>query len=57
VLVAVEGKAVANPAEVLNQIAALAPGARARLSLRRKGETLQAEVTIGRRPKPQAQRQ
>ncbi|KPK07683.1 MAG: 2-alkenal reductase [Betaproteobacteria bacterium SG8_39] len=56
VLVAVENKAVANPAEVLNQIAALAPGARARLSLRRKGEALEAEVTIGRRPKPQAQR-
>jgi len=57
VLVAVEGKAVANPAEVLNQIAALAPGARARLTLRRKGEALEAEVTIGRRPKPQAVRQ
>jgi len=57
VLVAVEGKPVANPAEVLNQIAALAPGAKARLSLRRKGETLETEVKIGRRPKPEAQRQ
>jgi serine protease DegQ len=57
VLVAVDGKPVANPAEVLNQIAALAPGAKTRLGLRRKGETLETEVKIGRRPKPQADRQ
>jgi len=57
VLVAVDGQAVTHPAEVLNHIAALAPGARARLSLRRKGETIEAEVTIGRRPKPEAIRE
>jgi len=57
VLVAVDGKAVANPAEVLNRIAALAPGAHARLTLRRKGETREADVMIGRRPKPEVQRQ
>jgi serine protease DegQ len=54
VLVAVDGQAVTNPAEALNRIAALAPGARARLTLRRKAETIEAEVTIGRRPKPEA---
>jgi len=53
VLVAVEGRAVASPAEVLNHIAGLAPGARAKLSLRRKGRTVEVEVKIGRRPKPQ----
>jgi S1-C subfamily serine protease len=57
VLVAVDGQAVSHPAEVLNHIAALAPGAQARLTLRRKGETIEAKVTIGRRPKPEALRE
>jgi len=56
VLVAVEGKPITNPNEVLNQIAALAPGTQARLTVRRRGETLDATVAIGRRPKPPAQR-
>jgi serine protease DegQ len=57
VLVAVDGQAVTHPAEVLNRVAALAPGAHARLTLRRKGETIEADVTIGRRPKPEAARE
>jgi len=57
VLVAVDGQAVTHPAEVLNRVAALAPGAHARLSLRRKGESIETEVTIGRRPKPGATRE
>ncbi|MDX1376632.1 MAG: trypsin-like peptidase domain-containing protein, partial [Burkholderiales bacterium] len=57
VIVAVEGEPVSIPAQVLNRIAALAPGSRARLTLRRKGEIVEAEVMIGRRPKPQAVRQ
>jgi Do/DeqQ family serine protease len=57
VLVAVDGQAVSHPAEVLNHIAALAPGAQARLTLRRKDETIEAKVTIGRRPKPEALRE
>ncbi|HSH06566.1 MAG TPA: Do family serine endopeptidase [Burkholderiales bacterium] len=57
VLVAVEGKPITTPNELLNQIAALAPGTQARLTLRRKGDSIDAAVTIGRRPKPQAQRQ
>jgi serine protease DegQ len=52
VLVKVDGIAVTHPAVVLNHIAALAPGAHARLTLRRKGETIESEVIVGRRPKP-----
>jgi len=57
VLIKVDGKAVNHPASVLNHIAALAPGARTRLTLRRKGETIDAEVTVGRRPKPEQLRE
>ena len=54
VLVAVEGQAVTNPADVLNRIAVLAPGAQAKLTVLRKGETVEVSVKIGLRPKPQA---
>ncbi len=53
VLVAVEGQAVTNPAEVLNRIAVLAPGTQAKLTVLRKGETVEVTVKIGLRPKPQ----
>src|SRR2546423_884395 len=54
VLVEVEGKPVADPATMLNLIAALAPGASAKLKLQRQGRELDSAVTVGRRPKPQA---
>lgn len=57
VLVKVDDLAVTHPAVVLNHIAALAPGAHARLTLRRKGETIEADVTVGRRPKPEELRE
>jgi serine protease DegQ len=57
VLVKVDGIAVTHPAVVLNHIAAIAPGAHARLTLRRKGETIESEVTVGRRPKPEELRE
>jgi Do/DeqQ family serine protease len=53
VLIAVEGQAVTNPAEVLNRIAVLAPGTRAKLTLLRKGASVNVDVEIGLRPKPQ----
>jgi S1-C subfamily serine protease len=56
VLVEVEGKPVADPAAMLNLVAALAPGASARMKLKRQGHDVDASVTVGRRPKPQAAR-
>jgi Do/DeqQ family serine protease len=53
VLLEVQGKPVADPAGMLNLIAALAPGQPARLRLKRHGEEVNATITVGRRPKPQ----
>jgi Do/DeqQ family serine protease len=54
VLLEVGGKPVADPASMLNLVAALAPGGSATLRLSRQGRDLDATVTVGRRPKPQA---
>src|SRR6267143_2335778 len=54
VLVEVQGKPVADPAGMLNLIAALAPGQPAKVRLKRQGKDVDATVTVGRRPKPQA---
>ncbi len=54
VLVDVQGKPVADPAGMLNLIAALAPGQSAKVKLKRQGQEVDATVTVGRRPKPQA---
>jgi serine protease DegQ len=54
VLVEVQGKPVADPAGMLNLIAALPPGEPAKLKLRRQGQDVDATITVGRRPKPQA---
>jgi len=54
VLVEVQGKPVADPAGMLNLIAALAPGQPAKVRLKRQGQDVDATVTVGRRPKPQA---
>src|SRR5712691_6696220 len=53
ILVEVEGKPVADPAAMLNLIAALAPGAAARMKLKRQDKEVDATITVGRRPKPQ----
>jgi serine protease DegQ len=53
VLVEVQGKPVADPTAMLNLIAALPPGAPARMKLRRQGQDVQATINVGRRPKPQ----
>ncbi len=52
VLVEIQGKPVTDPAGMLNLVAALLPGTQAQLRLRRQGSVVNAEVTIGRRPKP-----
>ena len=56
ILVEVEGKPVADPTSMLNLVAALAPGASARMKLKRQGKDVEAAVTVGRRPKPQTAR-
>jgi Do/DeqQ family serine protease len=53
VLTAVEGKPVANPKSMLDVVAALQPGSSAKMTLRRKAQTLELAVTVGQRPKPQ----
>jgi Do/DeqQ family serine protease len=53
VLTEVNGKPVSDPQGMLNLVAALAPGSTARLKLRRAGKDVEANVSVGRRPKPQ----
>jgi serine protease DegQ len=54
VLTEVEGKPVADPTAMLNLVAALAPGKPASVKLKRNGNEVDATITVGRRPKPQA---
>jgi serine protease DegQ len=54
VLLEVQGKPVADPTGMLNLIAALAPGQPASVKLKRHGQDVDATITVGRRPKPQA---
>jgi len=53
VLVEVQGKPVADPTAMLNLIAALPPGAPAKMKLKRQGQDVDATINVGRRPKPQ----
>jgi Do/DeqQ family serine protease len=53
VLVEIQGKPVADPAAMLNLVAALEPGSAAKMKLRRQGQDVDATVNVGRRPKPQ----
>jgi S1-C subfamily serine protease len=54
VLLEVQGKPVADPAAMLNLVAALAPGSAATMKVKRQGQDVDASVTVGRRPKPPA---
>ncbi len=54
VLVAIDGKQISDPKDVLNVVTGIAPGSASKLMLKRKGQDLELMVTIGRRPKPQA---
>ncbi len=53
VLVAVEGKPVADSASMLNLIAALVPGSPATLRVLREKQSLELKVAVGKRPKQQ----
>ncbi len=54
VMVEVDGKPVADPAAMLNLVAALGPGTTARVKVRRQNKEVDATIAVGRRPKPQA---
>ncbi|MBN8473510.1 Do family serine endopeptidase [Sulfuritalea sp.] len=52
VLVQVTGKPVKDAQAVLELIAALQPGSKARFGLKREGRDVAVDVTIGKRPRP-----
>ncbi len=52
VLLAVGGKQVVGTPNMLNVVAALAPGSHTSLKLRRAGKDVVLQVVVGRRPKP-----
>jgi len=51
ILLAVEGKPVANTGEMLNLVAQLEPGAKAKLRLMRENRESTVDVTVGKRPR------
>jgi serine protease DegQ len=56
ILVSVEGKPVTDMTEMLNLISQLVPGNKARVTVVRGSRQSTLDVTIGKRPKPQPQR-
>jgi S1-C subfamily serine protease len=54
VVVEIEGRPVVDPTSMRNLIAALAPGRSAKVKLKRAGRDIDANITVGTRPKPQA---
>jgi Do/DeqQ family serine protease len=50
ILLAVNGRPTPDPAAMLDAVAALTPGAEARLRLRRDQKEIDVQVTVGRRP-------
>jgi serine protease DegS/serine protease DegQ len=52
-LTAIDDAPVSDPQAMLNLVAALAPGSSAKMQVKRKSQTLELTVTVGRRPKPQ----
>ena len=55
ILLAVEGKIVKNTGDMLNLIAQLAPGAKAKLKLMRQNRESTVDVTVGKRPRASPQ--
>lgn len=51
VLVSIEGKAIADMADMMNQIAQLAPGHKAKMLVFRRNQESNLNVTVGTRPK------
>jgi serine protease DegQ len=51
ILLDVQGKKIANTSEMLNQIAQLPPGGKARMTVMRKNREAALDVMVGRRPR------
>ena len=49
----IQGKPVVDPTAMLNLVAALPPGAPAKVKVRRQGKEIETTISVGRRPKPQ----
>jgi len=54
-LTAINDVPVSDPQGMLNLVAGLQPGSSANMRVQRQAQTLELTVTVGRRPKPQAQ--
>ncbi|MCC6209618.1 MAG: trypsin-like peptidase domain-containing protein [Burkholderiales bacterium] len=52
VLLAIDGRPIADPQGVLNAVTGISPGSTAKVKVRRKGQDLELALTVGRRPKP-----
>ena len=57
ILVAVEGKPVSDTTDMLNLIAQLTPGNRAKITVLRKGQESTVDVLVGKRPRPRREDQ
>ena len=57
VLLGIEDKVVTDPQNMLTLVAGLQPGNAARLKLRRGQEEIEVKVVVGKRPKPQPEKQ
>lgn len=57
ILLAVEGKPVSDTTDMLNLIAQLTPGNRAKMTVLRKNQEAMVEVLVGKRPKPRREEQ
>lgn len=57
ILVAVEGKPVSDTTDMLNLIAQLTPGNKAKMMVLRKGQESTVEVIVGKRPRPRREDQ
>lgn len=57
ILLAVEGKPVSDTTDMLNLIAQLTPGDKAKMMVLRKNQEAMIEVTVGKRPRPRREEQ
>lgn len=57
ILVAVEGKPVSDTTDMLNLIAQLTPGNKARMTVQRKSQESTIDVIVGKRPRPRREEQ
>ena len=57
VLVGIESQPVTDPQNMLTLVAGLQPGTNARLKLRRGQEEVEVTIIVGKRPKPQPEKQ